>query len=282
MSSRFPPPLPPLNSAAILKSHNLRADKSFGQNFLQDPIFLQQIVDAAQVLPTDTVLEIGPGLGALTRHLAAAAGEVVAVELDGRLIPALEEIIAGFSNIRVIQGDILDIEIANIIHAEEYLVVANIPYYITSALLRHLLEATPRPRRVVLTVQKEVAARICAGPGRMSLLALSVQAYGQPQVIAKIPAGAFYPAPSVDSAVVQIDLFREPLIPHDRMDAFFALAKAGFHQKRKKLRNSLSTGTRKPIEEIERVLTEAGISPNRRAETLSLQEWQALTERMNA
>ncbi|MBV6396777.1 MAG: Ribosomal RNA small subunit methyltransferase A [Anaerolineales bacterium] len=282
MSSRFPPPLPPLNSAAILKSHGLRADKSLGQNFLQDPIALQRIVDVAQVLPTDTVLEIGPGLGALTRHLAAAAGRVVAVELDGRLIPALEESVAGFSNIHIIEGDILNIEIAHILHTEAYLVVANIPYYITSALLRHLLESTPRPRRMVLTVQKEVADRICAGPGDMSLLALSVQVYGQPQSIAKISAGAFHPAPNVDSAVVRIDLFREPLIPYDLLDAFFALAKSGFRQKRKKLRNSLSTGAGKTNKkEIERVLTEVGISPDRRAETLSLQEWQMLTARMN-
>lgn len=280
MSSRFPPPLPPLNSAAILKAHGLHADKSLGQNFLRDPIALQRIVDSAEVLPTDTVLEIGPGLGALTRHLAAAAGEVVAVELDGRLIPALEETITGFTNIRIVQGDILDVEPADVISVEDYLVVANIPYYITSALLRHLLESTPRPRRVVLTVQKEVADRICAKPGDMSLLALSVQVYGQPNVAAKIPAGAFHPAPKVDSAVVRIDLFPEPVIPYAQLNTFFALAKAGFSQKRKKLRNSLSAGMRRSTEEIEQSLLAAGIDPNRRAETLSLEEWRELTAHM--
>ena len=277
MPSRFPPPLPPLNSAAILKAHGLFADKSLGQNFLQDPIALQRIVDSAEVLPTDTVLEIGPGLGALTRHLAAAAGEVVAVELDGRLIPALEKTIAGFTNIRIVQGDILDVDPANIIPVEDYLVVANIPYYITSALLRHLLESNPRPRRVVLTVQKEVADRICAKPGDMSILALSVQVYGEPRVVAKIPAGAFHPAPKVDSSVVRIDMFPEPFIPFALLDTFFWLVKAGFSQKRKKLRNSLSAGIRKSPAEIEEILRAAGIDPQRRAETLSLEEWRALT-----
>ena len=277
MPSRFPPPLPPLNSAAILKAHGLFADKSLGQNFLQDPIALQRIVDSAEVLPTDTVLEIGPGLGALTRHLAAAAGEVVAVELDGRLIPALEKTIAGFTNIRIVQGDILDFVPADIIPIEDYLVVANIPYYITSALLRHLLESNPRPRRVVLTVQKEVADRICAKPGDMSILALSVQVYGEPRVVAKIPAGAFHPAPKVDSSVVRIDMFPEPFIPFALLDTFFWLVKAGFSQKRKKLRNSLSAGIRKSPAEIEEILRAAGIDPQRRAETLSLEEWRALT-----
>lgn len=277
MPPRFPPPLPPLNSAAILKAHGLFADKSLGQNFLQDPIALQRIVDSAEVLPADTVLEIGPGLGALTRHLAAAAGEVVAVELDGRLIPALEKTIAGFTNIRIVQGDILDVDPANIIPVEDYLVVANIPYYITSALLRHLLESNPRPRRVVLTVQKEVADRICAKPGDMSILALSVQVYGEPRVVAKIPAGAFHPAPKVDSAVVRIDMYPEPFIPFALLDTFFWLVKAGFSQKRKKLRNSLSAGIRKSPAEIEEILRAAGIDPQRRAETLSLQEWRELT-----
>ena len=280
MNPRFPPPLPPLNSAAILKAHGLYADKSLGQNFLQDPIALQRIVDSAEVLPTDTVLEIGPGLGALTRHLAAAAKQVVAVELDGRLIPALEESIRGFTNIHIVQGDILDVEPAEIIPVEDYLVVANIPYYITSALLRHLLESRPRPRRVVLTVQKEVADRICARAGDMSLLALSVQVYGEPRVVMKIPAGAFHPAPKVDSAVVRIDLYPEPVIPYASLDTFFALAKAGFSQKRKKLRNSLSAGMRKSTEEIEQALSSAGVDPHRRAETLSMEEWRALIKQI--
>jgi 16S rRNA (adenine1518-N6/adenine1519-N6)-dimethyltransferase len=179
--SRFATPLPPLNAAAILRTHGLRPDKSLGQNFLQDSYALEKITAAAEILPTDTVLEVGPGLGALTRHLAAAAKQVIAVELDGRLLPPLQETLTGYTNVEIVHGDMLKLAPAEIVPVPDYLVVANIPYYITSALLRHLLETTPRPRRVVLTVQKEVAERICAAPGDMSLLALSVQVYGQPR-----------------------------------------------------------------------------------------------------
>jgi 16S rRNA (adenine1518-N6/adenine1519-N6)-dimethyltransferase len=280
MPSRFASPLPPLNAAAILRAHGLRADKALGQNFLQDPSALEKITTAAEIRPTDTVLEVGPGLGALTRHLAVAAKHVVAVELDARLLPALQETISGYANVEIVHGDMLKLSPAKIIPVPDYLVVANIPYYITSALLRHLLETTPRPRRVVLTVQKEVAERICAAPGDMSLLALSVQVYGQPRVVGVIPADAFHPAPKVDSAVVRIDLSPAPFIPYTLLDTFFALAKAGFSQKRKQLRNSLSAGMKKSPAEIEETLRAAGIDPQRRAETLSLEEWRELTARM--
>jgi 16S rRNA (adenine1518-N6/adenine1519-N6)-dimethyltransferase len=157
--------------------------------------------------------------------------------------------------------------------APGYLVVANIPYYITSAVIRHLLEARTRPRRLVLTVQREVAQRITAVPGEMSLLALSVQLYGQPQVVAYIPASAFYPSPKVDSAVIRTDLFPAPRIPDASIPTFFRLAKSGFSQKRKTLRNSLSAGLACPPAEAEQLLHAAGIDPQRRAETLSLEEW---------
>ena len=276
----FCDPSPPLNSAHILRQHGLRADKSLGQNFLQDAYSLEKITSLAEILPTDTVLEVGPGLGALTRHLAVAAKQVIAVELDGRLLPPLNEVLHGYTNITIIHGDILKLTPAEIVPATDYLVVANIPYYITSALLRHLLETTPRPRRVVLTIQKEVAERICAAPGDMSLLALSVQVYGQPRIAAIIPAEAFHPAPKVDSAVVRIDLSPAPFIPSSLLDTFFTLAKAGFSQKRKTLRNSLSAGLRKTPIEMEKILNAAGIDPMRRAETLSLEEWRELTARM--
>ncbi|MBI5936154.1 MAG: ribosomal RNA small subunit methyltransferase A [Chloroflexi bacterium] len=281
MSSRFPKPLPPLNAAQILKAHDLRADKALGQNFLQDTYALERIVNAAEILPTDTVLEVGPGLGALTRHLANAAKQVIAVELDGRLLPPLHEVLSGWTNVEVIHGDMLKLAPAQIVPVSDYLVVANIPYYITSALLRHLLETTPRPRRVVMTVQKEVADRICASPPDMSLLSLSVQVYGVPRVATIIPAGAFYPAPKVDSAVVRIDLSPAPFIPYALLNTFFALAKAGFSQKRKTLRNSISAGMRMPPAETESTLRAAGIDPMRRAETLSLEEWRELTARMS-
>lgn len=276
-STHFPPPIPPLNIAGLLTQHGLHADKRLGQNFLQDPHALEKIVNAAEIRPTDTVLEIGPGLGSLTRYLAAAAQKVVAVELDHKLYPAFEAVIAPHQNIQLVQGDILGIEPIEIIEQQDYLVVANIPYYITSALIRHLLESNPKPRRIVLTIQKEVAERICAGPGDMSLLALSVQVYGLPRIAAQIPASAFFPSPKVDSSVLVVDIFPAPRIDEKKLDVFFQLIKAGFSQKRKKLRNSISAGTRQSPAEAEKMLRAADIDPQRRAETLSLEEWGKLS-----
>ncbi|NJC96085.1 MAG: ribosomal RNA small subunit methyltransferase A [Anaerolineales bacterium] len=268
--------IPPLDASALLKRHGLRADKKLGQNFLQDPIALEEIVRAADIQPDDTVLEIGPGLGSLTRYLAAAAREVVAVELDQDLIPPLETVIAPYENIRLIHGDILKLSPDDLIGKSGYLVVANIPYYITSAVIRHLLENEPKPRRIVLTVQKEVAERICAAPGDMSLLALSVQVYGEPRIVKRIPAGAFYPPPKVDSAVLCVDIHPSPRIDSEQLDTFFRLIKAGFSQKRKTLRNSLSSGLHIPPAAAQELLKNAGIDPMRRAETLSLEEWSVL------
>jgi 16S rRNA (adenine1518-N6/adenine1519-N6)-dimethyltransferase len=157
-------------------------------------------------------------------------------------------------------------------------IVANLPYYITSAVLRHVLEATPRPERMVVTVQKEVAERIVATPGQMSLLAVSVQFYGRPTLVHRIPAGAFYPPPKVDSAVVRIDTWPQPAIPVQDVDHFFRIVKAGFGQKRKQLKNSLAAGLNQPVEEIVSALAQAQLDPTRRAETLSLAEWGRLAE----
>jgi 16S rRNA (adenine1518-N6/adenine1519-N6)-dimethyltransferase len=270
--------LPPLNVAALLRAHGLRASKGLGQNFLQDDSVLAKIVTAAGVTADDDVLEIGPGLGSLTRHLALSARSVTAVELDGSLIPVLETMLQPFDNVRVVQGDILNSAPADLMPSGDYLVVANIPYYITSAVFRHLLENPPRPRRIALTIQKEVAERICAQPGEMSLLALSVQVYGKPSIAAHIPAEAFYPVPKVDSSVIRVDLHPEPLIPAEKLDDFFRFAKAGFSQKRKTLRNSLSAGLRISPAAAGEMLAQAGIDPMRRAETLSLDEWGNLVE----
>lgn len=277
-SARFPPPIPPLDVVALLHRYGLRAHKRLGQNFLQDPGALQKIVAAAQIQPTDDVLEIGPGLGSLTRYLAAAAKRVFAIELDERLFPPLEATIAPYHNIQLIHGDILDLDIGGLIQQPGYLVVANLPYYITSAAIRRLLENDPKPRRIVLTIQKEVAARICAAPGDMSLLALSVQVYGQPRVVAHIPSSAFFPAPQVDSAVVKIDIYDSSLVAPPLLETFFQLIRAGFSQKRKTLRNALTAGLRRPASEIESLLRAAGIEPQRRAETLSLEEWGKLSQ----
>jgi 16S rRNA (adenine1518-N6/adenine1519-N6)-dimethyltransferase len=273
-----PSSIPPLNAAAVLKRFGLRADKRLGQNFLQDESALERIAAAAEILKDDCVLEIGPGLGSLTRHLAAAAKEVTAVELDADLLAPLRAVLQPYPNVRVVHGDILKLSIAELIDQPNYIVAANIPYNITSAIIRHLLESKPKPRRVVLTIQKEVAERICAQPGDLSLLGLSVQVYGQPRIVAKIPAGAFHPAPKVDSAILRIDIYSEPLIPNELLDTFFKLIKAGFGQKRKTLRNSLSSGLHIPTKDAEALLAAANIDPMRRAETLSINEWRGLCE----
>lgn len=270
--------LPLLDVPDILRRYGLRPDKSLGQNFLVDEAALQRVVEAAEIEASETVLEVGAGLGSLTRLLAAQARGVVAVEMDGRLILPLTEVLAQFSNVEVLHGDILALNPADLVGETAYCVVANIPYYITSALIRHLLEAGRPPRRLVLTVQREVAERICAAPGEMSLLALSVQVYGQPYITARIPAGAFYPPPNVDSAVLRVSLYPQPAIPLGMLPTFFQLAKAGFSQKRKTLRNALAGGMRWTPRQAEAYLAQAGIDPMRRAETLSLDEWRRLVE----
>ena len=270
--------IPPLNAAALLKRYDLRAHKGLGQNFLQDPLALERIIAAAEIQPTDTVLEIGAGLGSLTRYLAVSAKEVIAVELDQNLLPPLKAVLSPYQNVRLIHGDILDLSPKDLVLDNDYTVVANIPYYITSAVIRHLLENKPKPRRIVLTIQKEVAKRICAEPGDMSLLALSVQVYGKPNIAAQIPAEAFFPAPKVDSAVLTVDIYPSPLIKEGLLNTFFKLTKAGFSQKRKTLRNSLSSGLHIPPTEAAEFLTRAGIDPQRRAETLSIEEWERLAE----
>jgi 16S rRNA (adenine1518-N6/adenine1519-N6)-dimethyltransferase len=265
-----------------LRQHGLRPDKSLGQNFLVDETALRRVVEAAAIGPDDDVLEIGPGLGSLTRHLCAAARRVVAVELDGDLIPILEDVLRPWRNVRIVQGDILRVAPGELFERSGYLVVANIPYYITSAVIRHLLEAPARPARLVLTVQREVAERITAGPGEMSLLALSVQVYGEPTVAAYIPAGAFYPPPKVDSAVIRIDLYPQPLISTDQLDVFFRLIKAGFSQKRKNLRNALSGGLGISAQAAETLLLASEVDPRQRAETLGFGEWKRLCDGWSA
>jgi 16S rRNA (adenine1518-N6/adenine1519-N6)-dimethyltransferase len=268
--------LPPINVRSTLRRYDLHPSKGLGQNFLQDQAALQKIVLAGNITPDDHILEIGPGLGSLTRYLALAAHSVTAVELDRKLITVLESVLAPYKNVRLVQGDILKLEVDKLMEGQGYIVVANIPYYITSAVIRHLLESGMQPRRLVMTVQKEVAERICAQVGDMNLLALSVQVYGKPSIGITIPAAAFYPQPKVDSAILRIEIQSQPAIPVDNLGTFFKLIRAGFSQKRKTLRNSLSGGLRITPIESETLLMKAGIDARRRAETLSLEEWGRL------
>ncbi|MDY7077695.1 MAG: 16S rRNA (adenine(1518)-N(6)/adenine(1519)-N(6))-dimethyltransferase RsmA [Chloroflexota bacterium] len=275
----------------LLRQYDLRPNKGLGQNFLLDRAALEKIVVAAELTPDDVVLEVGAGLGTLTERLARNAGHVVAVELDQRLMPVLRSALAdcnlGQDNVTLIQGDILALDPAVLIAAAnlrsplsdlQYKVVANLPYYITSAVLRHLLEASLKPQRMVITVQREVAERIVAEPGRMSLLAVSVQFYGRPRVLFRIKPGSFYPSPGVESAVVRIDLCAVPSVSVKDTAAFFRVVRAGFAQRRKQLRNSLAASLRLPPDEVASQLVKAGVAPQRRAQTLSLEEWARITD----
>jgi len=264
---------------ALLHALGIKPSKGLGQNFIIDEHALRKIVEAGEIAPSDTVLEIGAGVGNLTRLLAESARQVVAVELDRKMLAILEKWRESHPNVRLVAGDILKLDPAELVTEPDYLVIANIPYYITSSVIRRLLESVNKPKRMVLTVQQEVARRICAAAGEMNLLALSVQVYGAPQIVARIPAGAFYPPPKVDSAVARIDLYPEPAIPQPQIDCFFKLAKAGFGQKRKTLRNALSSGLHLSPAETHQLLEMSGISPQRRAETLTLEEWRELVKK---
>ena len=266
-----------LNAQALLREYGLQPKKSLGQNFLVDPNGLDKVILAAGVGPKDTVLEIGAGLGSLTVLLAQAARQVVALEIDRGLLPPLTKVTSAYKNVRIVEGDVLKLPLEELVPGEGYLVVANIPYYISSAIIRRLLEAEARPTRMVLTVQQEVAERICSKDGKLSLLALSVQVFGAPKIEARIPSGCFYPVPDVDSAVLSIALYPQPLIALDALGDFFRLAHAGFSQKRKTLRNALSAGLGLPASKTEKLLATAEIDPQRRAETLSITEWGQLT-----
>lgn len=261
---------------SLLRRYHLDPHKGLGQNFLVDVSVLRRIVQVAGVEGSDHVLEIGAGLGSLTCALAQKANQVVAVEIDKKLVPILTEVTSSYPNVQIVSGDMLEIDPATIMGQDPYLVVANIPYYITSALIRHLLESKNRPSRMVLTMQKEVAARICASAGDYSLLALSVQVFGDPQVVLNIGSGAFFPPPNVDSSTLRIDLYEKPLIPAEWLDTFFQLAHFGFAQKRKTLRNTLSAGLHWTGDEAVALLQSAGIDPTRRAQTLELTEWRTL------
>ena len=281
---------PGKGTARALRAAGLRPRKGLGQNFLVDPTVPPRIAAAADLAPGDTVIEVGPGLGVLSAELAtrldpAAGGRLLAVELDAALAPVLLERMAGFPAFTLVQGDILDRDPADLVRTPDgtlppYKVVANLPYYITSAVLRHFLEAAPPPTALVVMLQREVAERIVARPPAMSLLAVSVQFYGVPRLLFRVPPGAFHPAPKVESAVLRVDVYppdQRPVGVGD-VDAFFTIVRAGFGQRRKQLGNSLATGLGRDKAAVAAALTQAGVDPTRRAETLTLGEWAAISK----
>jgi 16S rRNA (adenine1518-N6/adenine1519-N6)-dimethyltransferase len=259
----------------LLRQSDLRARKGLGQHFLIDGGVLEAIIAAAELTPDDLVVEVGPGLGILTRELARKAGGVVAIELDDKLAALLKKTLASFNNVTIVNGDVLKIEPEGLVKGRGYKVVANLPYYITSPVLRHFLEAEAKPEAMVVMVQKEVAEAIAAKPGDMSLLSVSVQFYGEPRIITIVPAESFYPAPKIDSAILKIDIYPEPRVAVDER-GFFDTVRAGFAAPRKQLANSLAKGLGREKSAVLPFLQKAKIDPSRRAETLSIGEWAAL------
>jgi 16S rRNA (adenine1518-N6/adenine1519-N6)-dimethyltransferase len=247
--------------------------KSLGQHWLNDPASLKAMCDAAEITTEDTVLEIGPGLGTLTKLLVEQAREVVAVEFDEYLAKMLPQRIQS-SSLTVKQQDILSFDYTSL--PADYKVVANIPYYLTSNLIRVLSETSNQPSVAVLLIQKEVAERVAAQPGAMSLLSVTAQFYWQTGVGPIIPAELFTPPPKVDSQILILERRPEPLFPDVDTTRFFRLVKAGFSERRKMLRSSLSGGMHISKPDAESLLKKAGIDPNLRAQALSLEDWHKL------
>lgn len=255
------------NVKEILDQYNIKPSKGLGQNFLIDRIILDKIVKAAEIKPADIILEIGPGLGVLTQELAKKAKTVIAIEKDIKMCETLKENIKDLKNVEIIQNDILKLPISNYLR---YKLVANLPYYITSPVIRKFLEAENKPELMVLMVQKEVAQRICAKPPKMSLLAVSVQFYAKPEIIEYVSKQCFWPKPKVDSAIIKIK-------PTDKIqidaDLFFKIAKAGFSQPRKQIAGNFRNVLKLSKEETELWLSQSKIGLTQRAESLDIESW---------
>lgn len=249
--------------------------KSLGQHWLKDRDILADIADEAGITDQDTVLEIGPGLGTLTSELLRRAEKVVSVELDQDLAAKLPGQFPG-KNLEVVNQDILTFDLTTL--PKNYVVVANVPYYITSKIIQLLTTATNKPRTIVLLIQKEVAERLAAEPGDMSILAVSAQLYANVRLGALVPAEYFTPPPKVDSQVVILETLPEPKVSTDLERTFFRVLKAGFVAKRKKLRSSIASGLHISKPEAEILLGQAAINPDDRAEQLSIDDWKRLAE----
>jgi 16S rRNA (adenine1518-N6/adenine1519-N6)-dimethyltransferase len=260
----------------LLKREKLWAQKKLGQNFLVNPAVLEQIVKAADLKPSDSVLEIGPGLGILTEQLAKRANNVTAVELDRSIIPVLQKNLGNAMNVEIVHADALKTALPS----HPYKVVANIPYYITSPLLNHFLQPRKpeelRPSLLVLLVQKEVAQKICARDGDHSVLSLQVHVFGKPSMVYSVGKGSFFPQPKVDSAVIRIETYPEPRVSD--VGLFFRMIKGAFSQKRKKLSNTLPNALNlKPADAAE-FFRMSGVSPDARPQNISLDGWNALIQ----
>jgi 16S rRNA (adenine1518-N6/adenine1519-N6)-dimethyltransferase len=277
----------PSRTREIVERFGFSFKKSLGQNFLVDTNILQKIVQAAELNKQKAVVEIGPGIGALTEQLCRAAGNVLAVEIDQRLLPILEETLSPYDNVEVIHGDILKLDVHALLREkltayEKISVVANLPYYVTSSILMKLLEDRLPLEHIVVMIQKEVADRIAAKPGSKDYGSLSVAAqyYAEAEVALTVPASVFIPRPNVDSAVLKLTLRDKPAVTVTDEDLFFRVVKASFAQRRKTIYNNLLSQMfgKEDKEKVTEILHAAGIDPTRRGETLSLEEFARLTD----
>lgn len=274
-------PFKPINRRITRSAPNAsqpKPRKQFAQHFLTDENIIRRIVHAADIQAGDLVLEVGPGRGHLSRALLTAGALLVAVEIDRELATAMKQTAGSDPSFSVFEGDFLSRSPADWLQkagfaSGDYKVVANLPYNITSAVLRHLLEASLQPTLLVLMLQREVALELTAKPERMSLLSVSVQYYGDARIISLVAAGSFFPRPKVDSALVKIQVQRPSRYPETDPRLFFKIVRAGFGGRRKQIHNALSGGLLKSSAEVINLLLDAGIDPSRRAETLSMEEW---------
>jgi len=264
-------------TAYLLKNYNLKPDRSRGQNFLISEKVYDQIIAAADITPNDTVLEIGPGLGFLTSKLLDKAKKVIAVESDRRLLPILENIKLVSPHLEIVNQDILQFPTENL--PIGYKLVGNIPYYITGKIIKQFITVMNPPSKMVFLLQREVAERICAIAGSHSLLSLSVQYYGTPQIKGRVNAGKFFPKPKVDSAIIAIELDE----PRDKNEEkkFWQLARIGFASKRKTLAHNLAAGLKIDKQEIAEIFTKLNFKPKVRAQELTLRQWKELVKILN-
>lgn len=275
----------PQNTIAVLQKYNFNFQKKFGQNFLIDTTVLDRIIEASRITKDDCVLEIGPGIGTMTQYLAERAGEVIAVEIDKALIPILQETLAEYDNVTVINDDILKVDINKIVQERNdgrpIKVVANLPYYITTPIIMGLFESHVPLKSITIMVQKEVADRMQVGPGTKDYgaLSLAVQYYARPEIVANVPPNCFIPRPNVGSAVIRLTRYEEPPVKVKNEEFMFALIRASFNQRRKTLVNGLgnAAGLSVTKEQVAAALEQMGLSATIRGEVLTLEQFAELS-----
>lgn len=275
----------PQNTIEVLQKYNFTFQKKFGQNFLIDTHVLDKIINSAEITKDDMVLEIGPGIGTMTQYLACAAGKVVAVEIDKALIPILEDTLSEYDNVRVINEDVLKVDIAKLAEEENggrpIKVVANLPYYITTPIIMGLFENNVPIKSITVMVQKEVADRMQVGPGTKDYgaLSLAVQYYAKPYIVANVPPNCFMPRPKVGSAVIRLERYEEPQVQVKDEKLMFKIIRASFNQRRKTLANGLKNSAELNFskEQIEEAIEALGKGASIRGEALSLEEFAKLS-----